>query len=299
MGCVYANNSNPCDDGDSCTQTDVCQGGQCTGGDPVVCDDSNVCTNDSCDSGVGCVYTVNSAPCDDGNECTQADTCQGGKCVVSDPVVCDDSNVCTDDSCDSESGCVYTANSAPCDDGVSCTAPDACVDGSCVGVAQDALCDDNLFCNGTESCDSVLDCQPGTPPVTDDGYSCTVDSCDEVADVIRNDPDDTNCDNSLYCDGAESCDPQAEQSDPESGCTDGPDPDSAGAGNGVPGRPLHVSSDSGRGGLARGDRYFRHRAGRDGISGGRNRGSASTTDRCSKAPPRCRGPILDARDVTR
>ena len=86
------------------------------------CDDGNVCTDDSCDSGTGtCVNTDNTASCDDGDACTTADTCSAGSCVGGAPPNCDDANVCTDDSCDSGTGCVNTNNTAPCDDGAYCT----------------------------------------------------------------------------------------------------------------------------------------------------------------------------------
>ena len=41
----------------------------------------------------------------------------------------------------------------------------------------------------------------------DDGVGCTDDSCDEVSDVVVNTANDANCDNALFCDGAETCDP--------------------------------------------------------------------------------------------
>ena len=36
---------------------------------------------------------------------------------------------------------------------------------------------------------------------------CTDDSCDEVNDVVVNAPNDGLCDNGLFCDGSETCDP--------------------------------------------------------------------------------------------
>jgi hypothetical protein len=75
-----------------------------------------------------------------------------------------------------------------------------------VNAANDANCDNGLFCDGAETCDAALDCQAGTPPVIDDGVSCTDDSCDEVNDVVVNAVNDANCDNGLFCDGAETCD---------------------------------------------------------------------------------------------
>ena len=38
-----------------------------------------------------------------------------------------------------------------------------------------------------------------------DDVTCTDDSCDEVNDVIVNATNDANCDNNLFCDGAETC----------------------------------------------------------------------------------------------
>jgi cysteine-rich repeat protein len=53
LGCQYANNTGPCDDADACTVGDVCGGGVCTSGGPLACNDSNVCTDDSCDTFLG------------------------------------------------------------------------------------------------------------------------------------------------------------------------------------------------------------------------------------------------------
>ena len=103
-----------CDDGLSCTVSDVCSGGTCVGTtNDSLCDDANVCTDDSCDPATGCVNTNNSAPCDDGDACTTADTCAAGACVGGAPPDCDDANVCTDDSCDPATGCVNTNNRHP------------------------------------------------------------------------------------------------------------------------------------------------------------------------------------------
>jgi hypothetical protein len=94
----------------------------------------------------------------------------------------------------------------PCEDGVGCT-DDSCNDATdtCTNAPNDANCDDTLFCNGAETCDALLDCQPGTFPC-DDSVACTDDSCDDLADSCTHLPNDANCDNGLYCDGAETCD---------------------------------------------------------------------------------------------
>jgi hypothetical protein len=46
-----------CTDGDPCTDPDVCMQGVCLSGGPLVCDDGNACTIDSCEPGVGCVFS--------------------------------------------------------------------------------------------------------------------------------------------------------------------------------------------------------------------------------------------------
>jgi hypothetical protein len=47
---------------------------------PIVCNDNNACTNDSCDPASGCVFANNNNTCDDGNACTINDACSGGSC---------------------------------------------------------------------------------------------------------------------------------------------------------------------------------------------------------------------------
>ncbi|MBN1896962.1 MAG: dockerin type I repeat-containing protein [Candidatus Aenigmarchaeota archaeon] len=145
--------------------------------------------------GSGCEYSVtdtqwvdtgtssnkdDGTPCDDGNFCTVNDVCQSGECSC-ESRDCSDGVGCTVDSCDEETD-------------------------SCENSVNNALCDDTLFCNGNEFCDALLDCQAGTPPVVDDGVTCTDDSCDEINDVIVNTPNNGNCDNELWCDGSETCD---------------------------------------------------------------------------------------------
>ena len=59
------------------------------------CDDSNVCTDDSCNPVYGCEYTNNTNACDDGLFCTE-NICSNGVCSGS-TVDCDDGNECTYD----------------------------------------------------------------------------------------------------------------------------------------------------------------------------------------------------------
>jgi len=106
--CVQCRHDNlplgtPCDDGDLCTENDVCQNGNCVG-TPKDCDDGNACTDDSCNPLTGeCEHTNNTALCDDGDPCTENDVCQDGSCVGTSKD-CDDGNPYTDDSCNPLTG---------------------------------------------------------------------------------------------------------------------------------------------------------------------------------------------------
>ncbi len=85
-----------CEDGNACTTNDLCQNGLCAAGPPMVCNDSNQCTDDSCDPDEGCL----SSPTEAGTPCTafapSAGSCQNGTCVCS--PTCD-GGTCQDDGC--------------------------------------------------------------------------------------------------------------------------------------------------------------------------------------------------------
>ena len=96
------------------------------------CDDSNPCTNDTCEANV-CQHTNNTAPCDDGNACTTPDACSGGVCGGTyDPFPA----CCSDD--------------AQCDDGLPGTI-DSCVGGDCQNV-PDPTCTTDAECDDAEAC---------------------------------------------------------------------------------------------------------------------------------------------------
>ena len=92
---------------------------------PNQADTDNDTVGDVCDACLG-------APCDDGNACTIDDHCWFAVCVGI-PNVCDDFNPCTDDSCNPNTGCVYTNSTAACDDDDPTTCGDLCASGICAG----------------------------------------------------------------------------------------------------------------------------------------------------------------------
>ena len=143
--------------------------------------------------GTAAACTVN-ADCDDGAFCNGAETCNvgTGTCEAGTPVSCDDGVSCTVDSCNEATD-------------------------SCDATPDNSLCDNGLFCDGAETCDAVAGCQAGTAVNCDDGVACTVDACNEGSDSCDNTPDDSACDNGLFCDGAEVCNATL-------GCQDSADP---------------------------------------------------------------------------
>ncbi len=120
------------------------------------------------------------ADCDDGLWCNGAEDCVSGSCVAGTPPNCNDGVACTDDSCNEGTD-------------------------SCDNVANDANCDNGLWCDGTETCHITLNCQSGSAPNCNDGVGCTDDSCTEGTDSCDNIANNGNCDNGLFCDGAETC----------------------------------------------------------------------------------------------
>jgi len=80
---------------------------------PVLCNDDNPCTDDTCVEGTGCIFTPATGECDDGFECTFDDVCAGGECA-GDLVDCNDGNPCTIDTCFEDKTCGHSpAGGAP------------------------------------------------------------------------------------------------------------------------------------------------------------------------------------------
>jgi len=110
VGCAHMPQDKPCSDGDQCTLVDKCVAGMCVGSVPPVCDDGNLCTDDSCVANTGCVFKANAVPCDDKNACTTGDKCGNAVCNGGPAPNCNDGDKCTDDSCDPAKGCINVLN---------------------------------------------------------------------------------------------------------------------------------------------------------------------------------------------
>ncbi len=263
VGCSNEADDSYCDDNNVCNGSETCDAVQgCLAGTPLNCADAFDCTADSCDMALGCQHTPNDAVCDDHTFCNGVETCSVSLgCVNGTPPSCDDGVACTVDSCNTSSdscdnepsntycnddaycngvetcspespganaqGCL--AGTAPdCSDSISCTV-DSCDEPSdtCVHEADHSACDNGLYCDGYETCDETLGCQDGIAVFcSDDGFSCTQETCDEESDRCISTPIDSRCNNNQYCDGEETCDP-TNPAHATNGCVAGEDIDCA------------------------------------------------------------------------
>jgi hypothetical protein len=186
-----------CADADHCNGEEVCSAdGQCISQSPSTADDGNPCTADACSPGSGTTHTPFPAgtSCDDGDPCNGASTCNGsGACVPGAPPNVDDNNPCTVDTCTPGLGVTHLP-------------------------VAGASCGDANPCNGEETCSASGACEPGAPPLVDDGNPCTADTCDATLGV-RHQPiaAGASCSDGDACNGSETCNGSG-------GCARGPPP---------------------------------------------------------------------------
>jgi hypothetical protein len=182
--------STPCELDDNKCTIDHCDGfGKCVWNYDVNCDDSNVCTQDSCDSVLGCLHKTVS--CDDGDVCT-LDSCDPITGCIHTPISnccktdsdCNDSNACTNDVCVSNH-CQHT--SVTCNDGVGCTEDSCDTVKGCIYKPNDGKCPSDTTCSDYY-CDAKLDCQanyaPLSTPCEADSSKCTIDHCNGSGSCI-------------------------------------------------------------------------------------------------------------------
>jgi hypothetical protein len=197
-GCVEVNpkscdaglpEGSPCDDGDLCTEVDICTDGLCLG----IFKDCSVfdgeCQFGQCDITTGdCTLqnALDGSNCNDGDGCTEGETCQGGFCFGGEPKVCPSSDPCVQGICDLETGeCLDKPqdDGTPCNDGDACTGEgntDACLfneangTSTCVGVQRFCA----LPANFDADC-AVSECRADAPisdpceiVLEDDGTPC-------------------------------------------------------------------------------------------------------------------------------
>jgi len=177
------------------------------------CDDSNLCTSDSCDAGMcGHIALPAGTDCDDGLYCNGGATCNAAaQCVLGIgpcPLACQGCNELTD-TCTILSGycfigsfCYTDGATNPVEQCESCQPAVDQTDWNWKAVGT--RCDDGLFCTLTDTCDAAHLCS-GT------GDRCPlfqcVNGCNEGADACLMTPPGTLCRTSTgVCDAEEECD---------------------------------------------------------------------------------------------
>ena len=194
-----ANEGSPCEDGDLCTEFDICMSGVCQGISKDCSLLDGTCTEGACNPNTGLCdqQPVNEGgTCNDDQFCTVGDRCVNGECVGGGPRDCSAvADPCNDGRCDEAANLCVKApktDGTVCDDGLFCTNPDACTGGVCGGPPRDCS----------------------------DGVSCTVDSCDEAGGSCVSSPDDAQCDDNSLC-TTDSCNPLSGCQNVPIDCSDG------------------------------------------------------------------------------
>jgi len=133
--CAYAPkpDGSECDDSNACTMIDTCQGGVCSGTNPVMCLPPAPCHDfGACDPMTGACSSPpkgDGSTCDDGNACTQTDTCAAGTCVGGGAIECAAPDDCHETGvCDPATG---ACSSPEKPDGTACSAG-TCNAGACI-----------------------------------------------------------------------------------------------------------------------------------------------------------------------
>ena len=132
-GCQHQPKDGSCSDDNICTSGDLCADGQCVPGEPLVCDDGNPCTADSCDVQAGCIHTPTLAPGE--SCCGEPSDCPPD---YSNPPVCD-----------VQSTCQGSAKTAICINN-QCGSTVTEDDSACYGLADDCGLFKDIVCSGNK-----------------------------------------------------------------------------------------------------------------------------------------------------
>lgn len=210
-----------CDDGDLdgiCGEVDNCPfhknaeqrdsdmdglGDACECAPEVLCDDGNACTDDACESTVGCIFESNNDPCDDGEICTENECIDGACAVVVEFDGCCDEDVDCDTPqlrCDTGTHKCVAVSCQNCGLGEDCGAPQ----NVCFSLFSGDYCvlsceDDAESCPAGYACTEAgmgaigrlclpigddCTCVPTAARVCQDGQLYAQDSCLELGGVL-------------------------------------------------------------------------------------------------------------------
>jgi hypothetical protein len=210
-----ANDFATCDDGQYCTENDICMGGVCTGGSMMYCPPDDSCHIGTCDEASHACTNVpgnDGAQCDDKDPCTSSGACENGTCAKGPPVDCSVfDGECTAGVCDPVQGCQpQPANEGGlCNDGLGNQCSQGyCAAGSCASQPKNngQPCDDTKYCTINDHCAAGMcigDPNPCAPP----NNPCQMGVCNENAKscVTTLAPDGLACSTGNICRTAETC----------------------------------------------------------------------------------------------
>jgi hypothetical protein len=233
-----------CDDGLFCNGADSCASGVCTthAGDPCPGPDGDADCSEECDEGANACSALddNGSACDDGVFCNGDDACSAGACSSHEGNPCpgpDGDGDCSEACDETTNDCSASdPGGSTCDDGLFCNGGDACSQGACsahegdpcTGAdgdadcaescnegandctgpdADESACDDGLFCNGIDSCEGgACAAHRAEPCDGPDADADCIESCDETTDACdAADPDESGCNDGLFCNGLDFC----------------------------------------------------------------------------------------------
>ncbi len=204
-----------CEDGNGCTESDVCEGGKCTAGVPVDCPPpaDKPCQEAICMSTGASSHTCTPAAkpigtvCDDGLFCSIGEQCDAkGNCVGT-PFLCPSPSECLIATCSElQQACVTTfaLSTQKCEDGLYCTVGDTCDGaGGCASgqprVCSATGCQTGVCDEPTDQCVATL--IPGCCKKNaecDDGFPCTTDTCN--VNTCAHNASGTCCNPTLWAD---------------------------------------------------------------------------------------------------
>lgn len=203
-GCVFTPVNSRCDNGLYCDGPETCAptapghntSTGCLAGSVPDCNDGMDCTIDSCSNEQGkCLHVATNSICDNGIYCDGSETCAPDNpnrnakgCIAGPPVTCANDVPCAAHVCtEAAHGCVYQPNDLFCYDGPYCSGGGTCQPG-------------NTNAN-------ALGCVMTPAPDCNDGFDCTIDSCNEGAKRCDHVASNGLCSDGNFCNGDESCEP--------------------------------------------------------------------------------------------
>lgn len=166
-----------------CNDAGACVG--CNNDDDCLADED--CLDRFCDTGTTqCDVTVlpNNAPCtSDGVFCNGAETCQNATCTSP-------GNPCP--GADGDGDCSEMCN----EDAGACSGNDP----------NGSNCNNGAFCDGPDTCNNGMCQGAGNPCPGADGDGNCSESCSETNDnCAAKDPDNSACNDNIFCNGADKC----------------------------------------------------------------------------------------------